>query len=437
MKKGSKIESPKGKLGVLMPGLGAVSTTFIAGVELLRKGKAAPIGSLTQMGTIRLGKRTEGRSPLIREFVPLASIDDLVFGAWDCFPDNGHESACKAGVLNEGHLEAVRKELAAVEPMKAVFEREWVANLDGKHVKKGKTKYQLGEMIMEDIERFRKETGAARCVMVWTASTEKYQKPEDVHRSLEAFERGLKENHPSIAPSQIYAWAALQSGVPFANGAPNLTVDIPAMQELAMKKGLPIAGKDFKTGQTLMKTILAPGFKARMLGLNGWFSTNILGNRDGEVLDDPASFKTKEESKLSVLETILQPHLYPLLYGKVHHKVRINYYPPRGDNKEGWDNIDIFGWLGYPMQIKIDFLCRDSILAAPIVLDLVLLMDLAQRVGMKGIQEWLSFYFKSPMAAPQLTPEHDLFIQLMKLKNTLRHLRGEELITHLGLEYYD
>jgi len=437
MKKGSKIESPKGKLGVLLPGLGAVSTTFIAGVELLRKGKAAPIGSLTQMGTIRLGKRTEGRSPLIREFVPLASIDDLVFGAWDCFPDNGHESACKAGVLNEGHLEAVRKELAAVEPMKAVFEREWVANLDGKHVKKGKTKYQLGEMIMEDIERFRKQMGTSRCVMVWTASTEKYQKPEDVHRSLEAFERGLKENHPSIAPSQIYAWAALQCGVPFANGAPNLTVDIPAMQELAQKKALPIAGKDFKTGQTLMKTILAPGFKARMLGLNGWFSTNILGNRDGEVLDDPASFKTKEESKLSVLETILQPHLYPLLYGKVHHKVRINYYPPRGDNKEGWDNIDIFGWLGYPMQIKIDFLCRDSILAAPIVLDLVLLMDLAQRVGMKGIQEWLSFYFKSPMAAPQLTPEHDLFIQLMKLKNTLRHLRGEELITHLGLEYYD
>jgi len=437
MKKGTKITPPKGKLGVLLPGLGAVATTFIAGVELVKKGKGLPIGSLTQMGTVRLGKRTDRTSPLIREFVPLESLENLVFGAWDCFADDGYESASKAGVLRPHDLTEVKKELSAVTPMKAVFEREWVANLDGKHVKKGKTKYDLGQQLVEDIERFRKATGVSRCVMIWCASTEKYQKPEEVHQSLDRFEKGMRENHPAIAPSMIYAWASLQAGVPFANGAPNLTVDIPAMHELSARKKLPIAGKDFKTGQTLMKTILAPGLKARLIGLNGWFSTNILGNRDGEVLDDPASFKTKEESKLSVLETILQPHLYPSLYGNHYHKVRINYYPPRGDNKEGWDNIDIFGWLSYPMQIKIDFLCRDSILAAPIVLDLALFMDLAQRTGMKGIQEWLSFYFKSPITAPGLYPEHDLFIQLMKLKNTLRHLKGEDLITHLGLEYYD
>jgi len=437
MKKGINIIPPEGKLGVLLPGLGAVSTTFIAGVELIKKGVALPIGSLTQMGTIRLGKRTEKRSPLIKEFVPLASLSDLVFGGWDCFPDNAYESAKKAGVLNESHIEQVKEQLSAITPMKAVFEKEWVARLDGKHVKDGKNKYDLALKLIEDIENFKKKTGVSRCVMVWCASTEKFQGVEDVHTSLEKFEKGMKENHPSISPSMLYAWAALKSDVPFANGAPNLTVDIPAMWELASERKLPIAGKDFKTGQTLMKTIISPGLKARMLGLSGWFSTNILGNRDGEVLDDPASFKTKEQSKLSVLETILQPHLYPSLYGNYHHKVRINYYPPRGDNKEGWDNIDIFGWLGYPMQIKIDFLCRDSILAAPIVLDLTLFMDLAKRAGMKGIQEWLSFYFKSPMVAPDLYPEHDLFIQLMKLKNTLRYLRGEELITHLGLEYYD
>ena len=437
MEKEIKIEAPNGKLGVLLPGLGAVATTFIAGVELIKKEKALPIGSLTQMGTIRLGKRTDQRSPLIREFVPLESIENLVFGAWDCFPDDAYESATKSGVLGSHHREEVKEELSNVVPMKAVFDREWVAKLDGNHVKKGKTKYELGEQLIEDIRKFKEKTGVSRCVMIWCASTEKFQKPEAIHASLDAFEKAMKENHPAVAPSQVYAWASLKSDVPFANGAPNLTVDIPAIAELAKMKNLPIAGKDFKTGQTLMKTIIAPGLKARLIGIAGWFSTNILGNRDGEVLDDPAAFKTKEESKLSVLDTILQPHLYPTLYEKLYHKVRINYYPPRGDNKEGWDNLDIFGWLGYPMQIKIDFLCRDSILAAPIVLDLAIFMDFAKRAGMSGIQEWLSFYFKSPMVAPGLTPEHDLFIQLKKLKNTLRHLRGEDLITHLGLEYYD
>ena len=437
MEKEIKIEAPEGKLGVLLPGLGAVATTFIAGVELIKKEKAQPIGSLTQMGTIRLGKRTDQRSPLIREFVPLESIHNLVFGAWDCFPDDAFEAATKSGVLGFQHREEVKEELSNVVPMKAVFDREWVANLDGNHVKKGKTKYELGEQLIEDIRKFKEKTGVSRCVMIWCASTEKFQKPEAIHASLDAFEKAMKENHPAVAPSQVYAWASLKSDVPFANGAPNLTVDIPAIAELAKMKNLPIAGKDFKTGQTLMKTIIAPGLKARLIGIAGWFSTNILGNRDGEVLDDPAAFKTKEESKLSVLDTILQPHLYPTLYEKLYHKVRINYYPPRGDNKEGWDNLDIFGWLGYPMQIKIDFLCRDSILAAPIVLDLAIFMDFAKRAGMSGIQEWLSFYFKSPMVAPGLTPEHDLFIQLKKLKNTLRHLRGEDLITHLGLEYYD
>ena len=431
------IQKPSGKLGVMTVGMGAVATTFIAGVISIRKGLSKPIGSLTQMGTIRLGKRTEKKNPLIKDFIDLAGLDDLVFGGWDIFPDNAYEAAVKAGVLRREHLDPVREELEALKPWPAVFDQRYVKNLHGDNVKKAPTKYDYARLLIEDIRKFKEENSLDRMVMVWCASTEIFLKKEPVHETIEAFEKAMKENHPSIAPSMIYAYAALQSGVPFANGAPNLTVDIPAIWQLAREKGMPISGKDFKTGQTLMKTILAPGFKARLLGLNGWFSTNILGNRDGEVLDDPESFKTKEESKLSVLEYILQPDVYPDLYGKYTHMVRINYYPPRGDNKEGWDNIDIFGWMGYPMQIKIDFLCRDSILAAPIVLDLVLFMDLARRAGMKGIQEWLSFYFKSPMCAPELYPEHDLFIQLMKLKNTLRHLKGEELITHLGLEYYD
>jgi myo-inositol-1-phosphate synthase len=437
MRKPASIAPPKGKLGVLTPGLGAVSTTFMAGTELVRKGHALPIGSLTQLGTVRLGKRTEGRSPLIKDFVSLARLDDIVFGGWDIFPDSAYEAARKAGVLDPPHLEKAKKLLQSVEPMKAAFDRSYVKNLDGSNVKKAKNKFELAEQIKDDIAKFKRKSGASRLVMVWCGSTEIFLTPHEVHSSPARFEKAMKENHPAIAPSMLYAWAAITSGVPFANGAPNLTVDVPALLEMARERNIPICGKDFKTGQTLMKTILAPGFKARMLGMNGWFSTNILGNRDGEVLDDPESFKTKEESKLGVLEYILQPKLYPQLYGKIHHKVRINYYPPRGDNKEGWDNIDIFGWLGYPMQIKVDFLCRDSILAAPLVLDLVLFLDLAQRAGLRGIQEWLSFYFKSPMCAPQLYPEHDLFIQLMKLKNTLRWMMGEDLITHLGNEYYD
>ncbi|TLY36839.1 MAG: inositol-3-phosphate synthase, partial [Nitrospirae bacterium] len=383
------------------------------------------------------GPRTERRTPLIREFVPLETLDNLVFGGWDIFPDSAYEAACKAGVLEPHHLAHVKGLLSSIQPMTAAFDQAYVKKLDGPHVKKAPTKLDLAEALKEDIQRFKKESGAQRLVMVWCGSTEVFQTPHLVHADPARFEKAMKENHPAITPSMLYAWAAITSGVPFANGAPNLTVDIPALQELARGHNVPICGKDFKTGQTLLKTVLAPGFKARMLGLHGWFSTNILGNRDGEVLDDPDSFKTKEESKLGVLEYILQPQLYPELYGKLCHKVRINYYPPRGDNKEGWDNIDIFGWLGYPMQIKVDFLCRDSILAAPIVLDLVLFLDLAKRAGLAGIQEWLSFYFKSPMHAPKLYPEHDLFIQLMKLKNTLRWLRGEDLITHLGAEYYD
>jgi myo-inositol-1-phosphate synthase len=438
--KASKITPARGKLGVMIPGMGAVATTFIAGVEAVRKGIAEPIGSLTQMGTIRLGKRTDGRSPKIKKFVPLAGLDDLVFTGWDIFEDDAYESAIHAGVLEKDLLNQIKPFLRSIKPRKAVFDRNYVKKLDGKHVKKGKNKRDLAEQLRHDIRDFKKKSGADRLVMIWCGSTEIFLQPGEVHSSLEAFERGLEKNDASIAPSMIYAYAALSEGVPFANGAPNLTVDIPVMHDLSRANHAPIAGKDFKTGQTLMKTILAPGFKARMLGVSGWFSTNILGNRDGEVLDDPGSFKTKEESKLSVLDRILQPELYPQLYKNIFHKVRINYYPPRGDNKEGWDNIDIFGWLGYPMQIKVDFLCRDSILAAPIVLDLVLFLDLAQRsheLRGLGIQEWLSFYLKSPMAAPGLYPEHDLFIQLMKLKNTLRHLRGETLITHLGLEYYD
>jgi len=437
---GSAIQPAKGKLGVMIPGMGAVATTFVAGVEAIRKGIAKPIGSLTQMGTVRLGKRTDARSPKIKEFVPLTALDDLVFTGWDIFDDNMHMAATKAGVLDRDLLDQVKPLLSSIQPRKAVFDHNYVKLIDGPNVKKGKNKMDLAEQVRADIRDFRKTSGAARLITIWCGSTESYIEPTAAHQSLKSFEKALTQNDENIAPSMIYAYASLMESVPFANGAPNLTVDLPVMHELSRKNEAPICGKDFKTGQTLIKTILAPGFKARMIGLNGWFSTNILGNRDGEVLEDPGSFKTKEESKLSVLEHILQPELYPELYGNFTHKVRINYYPPRGDNKEGWDNIDIFGWLGYPMQIKVDFLCRDSILAAPLVLDLVLFMDLAQRSAELrglGIQEWLSFYFKSPMTAPGLYPEHDLFIQLMKLKNTLRHLRGEELITHLGLEYYD
>ncbi len=433
-----KIEKAKGKLGVLIVGLnGAVSTTFLAGVMGVRKGIAEPVGSLTQMGTIRLGKRTEKRSPFIKKFIDLAKLDDLVFGGWDIRNEDCYTSAVQAGVLDGNHLDALKKELQSIKPMKAVFDQFYVKRLKGTHVKKGKTKYELAEQLREDIRVFIKENKLSRCVLIWCGSTEVFISPGTVHKNLKSFENAMKKNHADIAPSMLYAYAALMEGVPFANGAPNLTVDMPALMELAKKNGVAVSGKDFKTGQTLLKTVLAPMLKARLIGLNGWFSSNILGNRDGEVLDDPDSFKTKEESKLSVLEGILQPELYPQLYKDYYHKVRINYYPPRGDNKESWDNIDIFGWMGYPMQVKVNFLCRDSILAAPIVLDLVLFMDLAQRAGMKGIQEWLSFYFKSPMVAPGLYPEHDLFIQLMKLKNTLRHLKDEELITHLGLEYYD
>jgi myo-inositol-1-phosphate synthase len=437
IQKGTDIRPARGKLGVLLPGMGAVATTFVAGVEAIRRRHAKPIGSMTQMGTIRLGKRTDNRSPRISEFVPLAELEDLVFGGWDIFDDNAYESAKHAGVLSNEDLEKVRPFLEGIRPMPGVFEPSYVKKLNGTYVKSGKSKMDLAEQLIADIERFKTTNQLDRAVAVWCGSTEVYREPSEVHSTLAKFEKGLRENDDNIAPSAIYAYACLRAGVPFANGAPNLSVDFRAIQELAKQKQMPIAGKDFKTGQTLMKTILAPGFKARYLGLEGWYSTNILGNRDGEVLDDPESFKSKEVSKLGVLEHILQPHLHPDLYKDFSHVVRINYYPPRGDNKEGWDNIDIFGWLGYKMQIKIDFLCRDSILAAPIVLDLALFMDLAQRSGMSGIQEWLSFFFKSPMTPEGLYPEHDLFIQLMKLKNTLRHLRGEELITHLGTEYYD
>ena len=437
MNKPETIQPAEGKLGVLMPGMGAVATTVVAGVQAINAGLGEPIGSLTQMGTIRLGKRTENRSPLIKEFVPLTSLENLVFGGWDVFPDDMYEAATHAGVLQQGTLDELKEQLSAIKPMPAVFDKQFVRRLEGSHVKESSSKWDLAQMVREDIQRFKSENSLNRLVMIWCGSTEVFLESREVHASVEAFEQGLKDSDESIAPSMIYAYAALMEEVPFLNGAPNLTVDTPAMIELARRQSVPIMGKDFKTGQTLMKTILAPGFKARSLGLSGWFSTNILGNRDGEVLDDPDSFKTKEESKLGVLEYILQPHLYPSLYSNIYHKVRINYYPPRGDEKEGWDNIDIFGWLGYPMQIKVDFLCRDSILAAPLVLDLVLFTDLAQRCGWHGIQEWLSFYFKSPQAAPELYPEHDLFIQLMKLKNTLRFASGEELITHLGQEYYD
>jgi myo-inositol-1-phosphate synthase len=431
------IRPATGKLGVLLPGLGAVATTFIAGVEAIRNGHAKPIGSLTQMGTVRLGKRTENRSPMVKDFVPLATLDDLVFGGWDIFEDDAYTAAMKAGVLEKDLLNQEKDFLSGIRPMSAVFDKQYVKRLDGPNIKKGANWMEKAEALMDDIKSFKAKHGCDRLVAVWCASTEVFMTPTAAHKDQRSFEAAMAANSPDIAPSMVYAYAFLKLGIPFANGAPNLTVDVPALRDMSRELNVPIAGKDFKTGQTLLKTVLAPMFKARYLGVAGWYSTNILGNRDGEVLDDPESFKTKEESKLSVLDTILQPQLYPDLYGNIFHKVRINYYPPRGDNKEGWDNIDIFGWLGYPMQIKVDFLCRDSILAAPIVLDLALFMDLAQRSGKRGIQEWLSFYFKSPMAAEGLYPEHDLFIQLIKLKNTLRHMRGEELITHLGNEYYD
>lgn len=433
------ITKPKeagGRLGVLMPGLGAVATTFIAGVEAVKKNLARPIGSLTQMSNIRLGKRTENRNPKIKDFVPLAQLEDLVFGGWDIYTDNVYESAVNAGVLERYLLEQLKPELEKIKPMKAVFDHNYVHNLDGENIKKGMTRYEMALELMDEIEEFKNANNCSRLVMVWCASTEAYLEPCEKYSTVEKFEAALKDDDPGIPPSMIYAYAAIKSGVPFANGAPNLTCDTPALIELAKKMDVPVAGKDFKTGQTLMKTIVAPGLYARALGIKGWFSSNILGNRDGQVLDDPDNFKTKEVSKLSVLEDILHPESSPELYGELYHKVRINYYPPHGDNKESWDNIDIFGWLGYPMQIKINFLCRDSILAAPIVLDLVLFMDLAKRANMTGIQEWLSFYFKSPQTAEGLRPEHDIFKQLIKLQNTLRHLMGEDLITHLGLDYY-
>jgi myo-inositol-1-phosphate synthase len=437
MRKPSTIRPATGKLGVLLPGMGAVGTTFIAGCMLARRGLGRPVGSLSQMGTIRLGKRTDGRCPLIKDFVPLAKLEDLVFGGWDLFHDDAYEAARNADVLGREHLDAIEAELRTVRPMSAVFFPEFVKRLRGENVKPQTNKMELCEAVREDIRRFRSTHDLDRVVAVWCGSTEVYREPADCHRSLASFEQGLRENDPAISPSQVYCYACLSEGVPYVNGAPNLTEELPALLELAAANRTPIAGKDFKTGQTLMKTILAPGLRARSLGIRGWFSTNILGNRDGEVLDDPESFKSKEVSKLGVLETILQPRLNEELYGSMYHKVRIEYYPPRGDQKEGWDNIDIFGWLGYPMQIKIDFLCRDSILAAPLVLDLVLFMDLASRAGFSGIQEWLSFYLKSPVTPPGLYPEHDLFVQMMKMKNTLRWMMNEDLITHLGHEYYD
>jgi myo-inositol-1-phosphate synthase len=430
------IQEPKGKLGILTPGMGAVASTFMAGVIAVNKGIALPIGSLTQMGRIRLGKRTEHRNPLIKEFVPLTNLNDIVFGGWDIFEDNMYESAANAKVLEKSLIDQIKPELEAIKPMKAVFDKKFVKNLDGPNVKQGNNKMELAEAVMEDIRQFKEKNNCDRLVMVWCGSTEVYTEATDIHFSIENLEDGLRNNDPAIPPSMIYAYAAVKMGIPYANGAPNLSCDVPAMVELAKQTKTPISGKDFKTGQTLMKTILAPGLKARSLGIRGWFSTNILGNRDGEVLDDPDSFKTKEVSKLGVLEQILQPEQNPDLYGDLYHKVRINYYPPHGDNKEGWDNIDIFGWLGYGMQIKIDFLCRDSILAAPIVLDLALFLDLAKRAELYGIQEWLSFYWKSPQAAPGLPPQNDIFLQHQKLLNTLRHLMGEELITHLGMDYY-
>jgi myo-inositol-1-phosphate synthase len=432
-----QIKPADGKLGILIPGMGAVTTTFIAGVEAIKAGMAKPIGSVTQMNTIRLGKRTDNNTPKIKDFLPLAGLENLEFGTWDIFQENCYDAAMHAGVLDKPLLHSLREPLEKISPMSAVFDSDYVKRINGPNLKPKGSKMDHAEMLMDDIKNFKERTGASRLAMIWCGSTEVFHRAADVHATLEKFEKGLTASDPEISPSQIYAYAALKSGVPYANGAPHLTVDAPALMQMARDRSIPIAGKDFKTGQTFMKTLVAPGLKSRMLGVSGWFSTNILGNRDGEVLDDPGSFKSKEESKLSALEQILQPEMYPDLYGDIHHKVRIEYYKPRGDAKEGWDNIDIFGWLGYPMQIKINFLCRDSILAAPLVLDIVLLLDLAQRAGMRGVQEWMSFFFKAPMTAPGLYPEHDIFIQLMKMKNTLRWMKGEQLITHLGLEYYD
>lgn len=430
------IAPPKGNLGILLPGMGAVSTTFIAGVEAAKRGLAEPVGSLTQMGRLRLGKRSEKRESFIKDFIPLQSLESIRFGGWDIFEDNAYEAACKANVLERSLLDQIKEPLQKIKPFPAVFDQGYVTQISGKNQKTGKNKMELAEQLREDIRTFKKENDCDRVVMVWCGSTERYEQLAPCHQTIAQFEKGLVENDPMISPSQIYTYAAIRERVPYANGSPNRGTDIPALQDLAREMRVPIAGSDFKTGQTMMKTLLAPGFKARLLGLNGWYSTNILGNRDGEVLADPGSFKSKEVTKLGVLDQILEPETYPSLYGDVHHQVQINYYPPRGDNKEGWDNIDIFGWLGYPMQIKVNFLCRDSILAAPIVLDLALFMDLASRSGLYGIQEWLSFYFKNPLAAPSLKPEHDLMIQQLKLHNTLRFLGGEELINHLGLTYY-
>jgi len=437
MNSNQNIKKPEGKLGILTPGMGAVSTTFIAGVVAATKGLGKPIGSISQMGKIRLGKRTDNRNPDVKDFMPLASMDDMIFGGWDIFYENTYDAAMRAGVLDKGLLYSLKDELSAIKPMSAVFDHKFVKNIDGENIKNEKTKMDSAIALMTDIKNFKVENNCDRLVMIWCASTEVFTEFSEVHLSIDKFEKALEENHPSIAPSMVYAYAAIKSGVPFANGAPNLTVDIPALIELAKRLNVPIAGKDFKTGQTLMKTILAPGLKTRLIGIDGWFSTNILGNRDGEVLDDAGAFKTKEVSKLSVLDSILEPDKYPELYKDMYHKVRINYYPPKGDDKESWDNIDIFGWLGYKMQIKINFLCKDSILAAPVVLDLAIFMDLAQRVGMKGIQEWLSFYFKSPQTKEGLEPIHDIFLQKIKFENTLRHLMGETLINYLGLDYYE
>ena len=431
------IKKPEGKLGILIPGIGAVSTTFMAGVFAIKKGLGQPIGSISQMGKIRLGKRTENRNPKVKDFVPLASIDDMVFGGWDISSETSYDAAIRSGVLEKDLLNSIKDEMSAIKPMPAVFDQKFVKNLNGNYVKHEKTKMDSAKALMADIEKFKVDNNCNRMLMIWCASTEIYIEKSEIHQTIENFEKAMEDNHPAISPSMIYAYAAIKSGIPFANGAPNLTVDTPALIELANKLNVPIAGKDFKTGQTLMKTILGPGLKARLLGIDGWFSTNILGNRDGEVLDDADSFKTKEVSKLSVLDSVLEPDKYPELYKDMYHKVRINYYPPKGDDKESWDNIDIFGWLGYKMQIKVNFLCKDSILAAPVVLDLVLFMDLAKRANMKGIQEWLSFYFKSPQTKEDLEPIHDIFLQKIKFENTLRHLMGETLITHLGLDYYE
>lgn len=430
------IKPAQGKLGVLVVGLGAVSTTLIAGVEAIKKGVRKPIGSLTQMGHIRLGKRTENRNPLVKELVPLADLNDLVFGAWDLFKDNGYEAACKAGVIPQDLLDKICDTLKTITPMTPVYDVNYCRRLTPQHQKTAATKMELAEQVMTDIETFRKRNNCDRMTMIWAASTEAFNALQDVHCNIKNFETGLRENNPAISPSMIYAYAALKLHIGYANGAPNLTNEIPALVELAHEMNVPLSGKDFKSGQTFMKTVVGPGLASRYLGISGWFSTNILGNRDGEVLDDPENFKTKEESKLSVLDSVLRPDLYPDLYGNLYHKVRIEYYPPRGDNKEGWDNIDLVGWLGMPMQLKINFLCRDSILAAPLMLDLILFMDLAQRANMRGIQEWLSFYYKSPIVKEGLTPMHHLFQQETKLMNTLRYLMGEDQITYLGLDYY-